>query len=113
VTLDARTTEPTDAPTDERKRVAVWLLRLLLASRWAAPSKWRDVVVVKTPEREAVLPRLQFAEELRGAGLRAAAHEIALRRIGRGQVLTYVLEDDDERAGVQIAVFNLLGAELA
>lgn len=85
------------------------MLRLLRASPFRSPRTWARAVVVITPGRAEVLHRMTFASELREGGLDAAAHEVAVRRVGAGEVLAYALFNHAEAAGVAFVVIDVLG----
>lgn len=85
------------------------VLSLLARSQFADPSKRRHAVVVCTPERREVIHRLEFAAELRGAGLEDEAREIAHEVLRAGEVLGYVLKDDADGCVYAAAVLTLPG----
>jgi hypothetical protein len=92
---------------DERRKFAVTLLVLLRGSRWRSPARWREACVVFTPERREVVHRQSLAAELQAAGLVDAAHEVTARRVGRDEVLVYLLRDDDEAACAGFLVIDV------
>jgi hypothetical protein len=83
------------------------VLSLLAASRFAHPSRWRDAIVVCTPERREVVHRLEFAAELRGAEQLEDAHELVHAELRSGEVLAYVLRDDAQGCAYACAVLVL------
>ena len=90
-----------------RPGVRASLLASLLASPFRSPRRWRHAIVIQTPERRAVMHRGAFAAELRADGLDAAAHEVTARHVGAGEVLAYVLVDDEQAAGAVFLVVSL------
>ena len=85
------------------------VLQLLARSRFAHPSRWKDAIVVVTPERREALHRLEFAAELRSAGLDDDAHTIADEVLRAGEVIGYVLRDDAAACAYAAAVLVLPG----
>lgn len=90
-----------------RPGVRASLLASLRASPFRSPRSWRHAVVIQTPEQRTVMHRAAFAARLRADGLDEAAREAMSRHVGEGEVLTYVLVDDEGGAGVVFLVVPL------
>lgn len=80
---------------------------LLVHSRFAHPSRWRDACVLFHPGRREVVHRQALAAEFQSEGLVDAAHEVIARRIAPGEILVHIIRDDDAIAGVQFLVVPL------
>lgn len=87
--------------------VLAGIRQLLAASAWRSKRTWSTCAIVFTPERRAVVSRAQLARELREGGLTDAAHEALARRVGPGEVLVYLVHDDDEGAGAGFLVVRM------
>jgi hypothetical protein len=98
-----------DVPTDVGDRIRGRLWAVLARSPWRSKSRWPRAIIVQTPERFEVMHRAAFAAELRAAGLTGAAHEATARRVGPGEILLYLVEDNEKRAGVEFLVVALIG----
>ncbi len=85
------------------------LLATLRSSPFRLARTWRHAIIVQTPEGRTVLHRAAFADRLRSDGLDEAAHEVMARRVGDGEVLIYVLIDNEHAAGVCFMVAQLRG----
>lgn len=81
---------------------------LLARSPFRRPSTWPNAVVIITPERKAAVSRLQLSHELIEGDMADAAREVRVRRVGPGEVLAYLVEDNAETAGVAFVVVRLL-----
>lgn len=83
------------------------ILAMLVRSPFRRPTSWHQAIAVVTPERRAIVARLQLAAELREGGMLAAAHEVVARRVAPGELLAYVVVDNAETAGVAFVVVPL------
>jgi hypothetical protein len=80
-------------------RVERLVTATLLASWARRPTMWARAVVCLVPGKPAhVRLRDDLASELRENDLAELAHECKARRVGVGQILVWVLRDDDEAA---------------
>jgi hypothetical protein len=84
-------------------------LGLLAGSRFAKPDKWRHAILIVTPEDRRVAHRLEFAAELRGGGLEVEAKEIADEVLRSGELLAYLLRDDEGGADCAVGVLTIGG----
>jgi hypothetical protein len=96
-------------PPDNLEAARGLAFRMLIRSPFARASKWARAVVRIRPEGADVTHRALFAAELTSDGLFAAAHECTARRVRPGEVLVYVLRDDDETACAHFIVLDLAG----
>jgi hypothetical protein len=89
-------------------KVREMVLRLLYESRtFARMASWQRACVRIRPEGNDVVHRMAFANELAADGLSDASRECAHRRVGPGDVLAYVLQDDLEGAFAHFVVVPL------
>jgi hypothetical protein len=97
---------------DDRERILAGVLRVLAASpRFWKPSRWKNAVVIHTPEERRVTDRLELVASFRASGLEAEAHELAHRRVNAGELLVWLVHDTEAAAMAGFVVLDL--AELA